>query len=245
MLSRFIDSHVLVASLRACGDNSLVNQGEATRTLWFWFCSLFVTLVVSPSCVFSQDPHDYVLNLPYTAQVIGTSFEVSADGTRVRHEDRLVWRRDSQGRTRIENCDRKSDVVTLYIPMRHQFIQLFPGSKTASVMTYSVPVPTHWQSIGKTTTESLGRRVINGIYAEGTRITHLIPSDIGLPDMVYVSEDWVSPDLKLIVLHRATSTNTNPSSNETTEIRDLDRGEPDASLFEIPADYKVVTQPSK
>jgi hypothetical protein len=108
-------------------------------------------------------------------------------------------------------------------------------------MTYSVPVPTRWQNVGKTTTESLGGRVINGIYAEGTRITHLIHSDSGRgPDIAYVSEDWVSPDLKLIVLHKGTSRNTNPSNDETTtEIRDLDRREPDASLFEIPVDYKI------
>ncbi|MGB8597479.1 MAG: hypothetical protein WCD48_18425, partial [Candidatus Sulfotelmatobacter sp.] len=63
--------------------------------------------------------------------------------------------RDSQGRTRIEsfashnlNCsdDRSQpDVVNLYVPLRRQFIQLFPGPKTASVMTYpgTGPTPAH------------------------------------------------------------------------------------------------------
>jgi len=218
-------------------------------TLWFW---VLLAAVACPSPVFCQDPHDYVPNLPYTAQVVGRGFETLVDGSRVRYEDRLVWMRDSQGRTRIENCashnlnrgdDRcQPDVVNLYIPLRRQFIQLFPGRKTASVMTWSEgPVPTHGQNVGKTTMERLGGRVINGIYAEGTRITTVIPSDTGRGvDIVYVSEDWVSPHLKLIVLHKGTSTNTNPSNNETTtEIRELDRSEPDASLFEIPADYKI------
>ena len=152
-----------------------MNRREQTRTLWFWFRVLFITTVASCSCALCQDVHDYVPSLPYTAQVVGTGFETLADGTRVRYEDRSVRIRDSQGRTRIESSDRNPGVVNLYIPLRHQFIQLFPGRKTASVMTYSVPVPTQWQNVGKTTTEDLGGRVINGIYAEGTRIKHVIP----------------------------------------------------------------------
>jgi hypothetical protein len=203
---------------------------------------VLVAAFACPSLAFSQDPHDYVPNLPYTAQVVGTGFETSADGTRVRYEDKLVWMRDSQGRTRIESGDRRPGVVSLYIPLRRQFIQLFPGSKTASVQTWSPgPVPTHFQNVGKETRESLGGRLINGIYAEGTRITQVIPADSGRgSDIVNVFEDWVSPDLKLTVLHKGASTNTNPSNNETkTEIRELDRNEPDASLFEIPANYKI------
>jgi hypothetical protein len=159
--------------------------------------------------------------------------------------------RDSQGRTRIEsfasdnpNCrtDRcQPDVVNLYVPLRHQFIQLFPGTKTASVLSWGTgPVPTHWQNLGKTTTESLAGGLINGIYAEGTRITRVIPSDGGLgPDIVHVEEKWVSSDLKIIVLAKDTS--TNPSDETTTELRELNRSEPDAALLEIPADYRIVS----
>ena len=45
--------------------------------------------------------------------------------------------------------------------------------------------------------------------------------------------------LKIIVLDEYQNTNT--GSDETiTEIRGLDRSEPDPTLFEIPPDYKVV-----
>lgn len=128
-------------------DNFPVARHEKIRALWFW---VLLAAVACPSRVFCQDPQDYVPGLPYTAQVVGTGFQTLADGTRVRYEDRLVWMRDSQGRTCIEVfpeddsncCNGKPDSVNLYIPLRHQFIQLFPG-KTASVATYSVPVPTH------------------------------------------------------------------------------------------------------
>jgi hypothetical protein len=217
------------------------------RTLPFWFS----VLIVVASCdgyALCQDAHDYVPNLPYTAHVVTTSFETLADGTRARREDKVIQMRDSQGRTRIEvfqdkdsNCCNhgKPDWINLYIPLRHQFIQLFPG-KTASVMTYSVPVPIHGQKLGKTTTESLGGRLINGIYAEGARITQVIPPENGRgADIVYVEEEWVSPDLKIIVLSKGTNT-TNPGEETTTEIRELSRSEPVPALFVIPADYKIV-----
>jgi len=107
-------------------------------------------------------------------------------------------------------------------------------------MLYSVPVPTRGQNLGKTTTESLGGRLIHGIYAEGKRFTDVIHSDGGRgPDIVYVEENWISPELKIVVLSKDTSS-TSPGEETTTETRELNRSEPDAALFDIPADYKVV-----
>jgi hypothetical protein len=109
-------------------------------------------------------------------------------------------------------------------------------------MTYSIPVPTHGQDLGKPTTESLGGRLINGVPAEGTRIMRVVPFYGGRgPDIVDVEEKWVSADLKITVLAKDT-TSTNPGEETTTEIRELDRSEPDPALFEIPTDYKVVVK---
>jgi hypothetical protein len=193
-------------------------------------------------------PWEYVPNLPYTAQVVATDVQTEADGARVQRETRVFQARDSQGRTRIEsfqsnNADRP-EVVNLYVPLRRQFIQLFPGQKTARVMTLpgTGPIPTHGLSLNavRTTVETLPGQTIHGIYAEGTRTTQVMPSDDGHgPDVVDVSEDWVSPDLKIVVLSKTTS--TDPGSDQTTTaIRQLDRGEPDTALFEIPAGYQIV-----
>jgi hypothetical protein len=226
-----------------------VDQREQARKPWLWFWAL--TLAACSSQALCQDLHDYVPNLPYIAQVVGTAFETLADGARVRRENKVTQMRDSQGRTRIEvfqdddskrNNGGKPDWVNLYIPLRRLFIQLFPGQRTASVMTYSVPVPTHGQDLGKTTTESLGERLINGVSAEGTRITRVIPFSGGRgPDIVDVEEKWVMPDLKITVIAKDT-TSTNPGEETTTEVRELDRSEPDPALFEIPTDYKVVVK---
>jgi hypothetical protein len=186
------------------------------------------------------DPLDYVPNLPYTAEVIATDVHTQADGRQVQFITRVFEARDSQGRTRIESF--RSG--TLYVPLRRQFIQLFPAQKTARVMTFpgTGPIPTHGPSLNavKTTTETLPGKTIHGIYAEGTQTTQVIPADNGDgADVVDVKETWVSPDLKIVVFSK--DTRTDPSSEQTIrEILQLDRSEPSAALFEIPADYKIV-----
>lgn len=114
-----------------------MDRCEQTRTLGFWFWVPFVTIAACSSQALCQDPHDYVPNLPYTAQVVQTYTDTEPDGTRVRHQEKLVEMCDSQGRTRIET----PGVVNLYVPLQRQFIQLFPGRKTASVMTWTYPSP--------------------------------------------------------------------------------------------------------
>ena len=129
--------------------------------------------------------------------------------------------------------------MNLFVPLQRQFIQLFPGRKTASVMTWDVPVPRQGDPNDKNIKrESLPGRTIHGIYCEGTRVTFLIPHDDGrAAEVGCVEETWVSPDMKIGVLTKSAGT-----CDETiTEIRELDRSEPDAALFEIPPDYKVVT----
>jgi len=132
--------------------------------------------------------------------------------------------------------------VNLYVPLRRQFIQLRPGTKTARVMTFpgTGPVPTHFDPNDISfPTESLPGQTIHGIYTVGTRITRVIPSHNGRgAEVAFVEEKWVSPDLKIVVLAKYGS---NRSNETIDEIRELERSEPDAALFEIPSDYKVET----
>jgi hypothetical protein len=91
---------------------------------------------------------------------------------------------------------------------------------------------------GRRKTESLGKRMIEGVEAEGSRVTTSIPAgEIGntLPIEI-VDETWHSSELQLVVM----SKHLDPRSGETTyRLTNLDRGEPDRSLFEIPPDYTV------
>jgi hypothetical protein len=86
--------------------------------------------------------------------------------------------------------------------------------------------------------ESLGRQAIEGVEAEGTRVTFTIAAGkIGNErPIVTVNERWYSPELQTVVL----SKNSDPRMGETTyRLTNISRGEPDPSLFQVPTDYTV------
>jgi hypothetical protein len=91
-------------------------------------------------------------------------------------------------------------------------------------------------------TESLGDKAIDGVSVTGTRTTNTIPAGtIGNDkDLVVTRETWYSPDLKLVIQ----STQTDPRFGETTySLTNMQRSEPDATLFQVPAGYTVEKVP--
>lgn len=86
--------------------------------------------------------------------------------------------------------------------------------------------------------EDLGDQTIEGVKARGTRTTTVIPAGaIGndLPITV-TSEEWFSPDLKVLVMTK----HADPRSGETTyRLTGIARGEPSPSLFEVPAGVTI------
>jgi hypothetical protein len=87
--------------------------------------------------------------------------------------------------------------------------------------------------------EALGQKLIEGIPAEGTRTTVTIAAgQIGNEQpLQIVSETWFSAELRTVVMSRR----SDPRSGETVfRLSNLSRSEPPRSLFEVPADYKVM-----
>ncbi len=87
--------------------------------------------------------------------------------------------------------------------------------------------------------ESLGNQVIEGVTAQGTRVTTTIPTgEIGnIRPIEVVDERWYSNELQIPVLTK----HSDPRSGETIyRLQNINRSEPDHSLFEVPADYKIV-----
>jgi hypothetical protein len=87
--------------------------------------------------------------------------------------------------------------------------------------------------------ENLGDQTIEGIHTVGTRVTSTIPAGkMGNEKPITVtSERWYSPELKATVMTK----HNDPWSGELkTEFKNVSNGEPEASLFAVPADYKVV-----
>ena len=91
----------------------------------------------------------------------------------------------------------------------------------------------------KPTIEHLGRQIVEGVVAEGTRSTTTIPAgQIGneLP-LTIVSERWFSPELKVLVVSRR----SDPRFGETTyRLTNIVRAEPPPDLFEPPPEFTVV-----
>ena len=87
-------------------------------------------------------------------------------------------------------------------------------------------------------TDKLGTQMLEGVEATGIRTTVTIPAGaIGNEKPIsIVSERWTSPELQVVVL----STHRDPRFGDTTyRLTGITRGEPDKSLFEVPADYTV------
>ncbi len=87
--------------------------------------------------------------------------------------------------------------------------------------------------------EQLGTTFMEGVAVEGTRTTVTIPAgQIGNEQPInIVSERWMSPDLKVLVM----SKQSDPRFGETTyRLTNLSRAEPSPELFQIPADFKVM-----
>jgi hypothetical protein len=90
----------------------------------------------------------------------------------------------------------------------------------------------------ETKTESLGTQVIEGVVAEGKRVTRTIPAgQIGNERPLEItSEVWTSPELQMIVL----SKHNDPRFGETVyKLTNIQREEPDHSLFTVPSNFAV------
>jgi hypothetical protein len=92
------------------------------------------------------------------------------------------------------------------------------------------------------TSENLGSQTMQGVLVDGVRMTHTIPAgQIGNDQPIkIVTEVWTSPELQTIVY----SKRSDPRMGEQTfQLTNIQRGEPDPSLFTVPADFKVLDGP--
>jgi|SRR5450432_1546607 len=90
-------------------------------------------------------------------------------------------------------------------------------------------------------TRDLGSETIAGIILHGTRKQRTIPATLsGTSKDVTITDDyWYSEDLKVYLVLKHNDPRT---GEQVVGILDVDRKEPDASMFKIPPDYKVVDE---
>ncbi len=122
------------------------------------------------------------------------------------------------------------------------------GIKTGIVNGIGVALDAYAASFGaaaksryETKSEDLGTRDFDGVTAEGTRRTTIIPADaIGNERPIeVVYERWYSKELGVVVYSKTTDPRT---GEQTYKLTNLVRSEPDPSLFAVPTEYKKVGQ---
>ncbi|HUB52765.1 MAG TPA: hypothetical protein VL986_11475 [Terracidiphilus sp.] len=203
---------------------------------------------------------------PFSATRTITHTQTLADGTTITHTELMKEARDSQGRvftqelpspTNQEGHNRQ--MARIFDPVSHTAITYSPESKQANVL--HLPDSSQFQrrrgpagngpdaaeeverfrgntDMPAPTTESLGSKTINGVVAEGTRTTRVIPAGARGNDkpITITHETWKSTDLKVVVMR----VDTDPRDGTTTmELTNISRDEPAASLFQAPAGYTV------
>lgn len=90
-------------------------------------------------------------------------------------------------------------------------------------------------------TEDLGKQVMEGVQAEGSRSVLTIPAgSVGNERPIeIVSERWYSPELQTVIMSR----HLDPRAGETTyRLTNIRRVEQPRSLFEVPPDYTLSTE---
>ena len=207
-----------------------------------------------------------VKGAPFSATGTSETTQTLQDGSLIRRTSQVTMFRDSQGRSRhevtlsgfgpFEASGGPHKIVSIADPVAGAHFMLDAERKVAHKMEFHARGADaensqvfqqkmqerlqRKEASGALKTESLGTQTINGVVAEGTRITHTIPAgEIGNEKpILIVSERWYSPDLQIVVK----STRTDPRFGNTTyTVTNIQRTEPAATLFAVPADFTVET----
>jgi hypothetical protein len=92
------------------------------------------------------------------------------------------------------------------------------------------------------TNENLGPETVSGVTATGQRTTTIYPPGTynqNDKEIVTVNERWIDPKTGVVILTKNTGLTGNIATNS---IPDYQEGDPDPSLFQIPAGYKIVDE---
>jgi hypothetical protein len=195
-----------------------------------------------------------VTGAPFSATISTQISQTLSDGNRINRSTTGNIARDSQGRTRRDmtlpaigawgtSGQSAPHVVFINDSVAGARYVLQPNRKIARKMQWRERgdrnrSPRGQRQENNVTTLSLGTQTINGVSAEGTRTTRTIPAGaIGNANpIVITNERWYSPELQTVVM----SKRSDPFQGETTfQLTNIQRQEPEASLFQVPSDYAV------
>jgi hypothetical protein len=195
-----------------------------------------------------------VQGAPYSAQAVTQFTQTLADGNHIQRTTTASVARDSQGRTRTErsfgaigalSARGASKTVVIYDPVASMSYVLDPESRTArskqiaaarlGSVNENARLP---RSLMSAKTEDLGTQAIQGVSAQGKRITRTILAgqEGNEKEIDIVTETWYSPDLQVVVMSKT----SDPRYGESVyQLNSITRTEPDPALFAVPSDYTV------
>jgi EF hand len=198
-----------------------------------------------------------VKDAPFSAETIREESKRLFDGSLIKNESKGLIYRDGFGRTRQEQPfefiggfqvrgenNQPKRLVSIVDAVAGNGYSVDAESKTFFKYPMQENPPFPRKEPREAKTESLGTKNIEGVNAEGTRITHEIPvGKIGNDKPIYVvTEKWFSPELQIIIL----SKHSDPFIGEVVfKLVNIKLGEPAADLFKIPSDYKLQNMPKR
>lgn len=203
-----------------------------------------------------------VTGAPFSAVAVSETTQTLSDGNHISRKTQTNLFRDSQGRVRKEitlagfgpmaTSEQPKSFVVINDPVAGATFMLHPDQKTAERMgrpfaekgalrrAMRDKMESRQEQSGNVNVrkEDLASQTIAGITAQGIRVTKTIPAgQIGNEKPItIVREVWYSNDLQTVVM----SKHSDPWSGETTyTLTNIQRTEPDASLFAVPSDFTV------
>lgn len=196
-----------------------------------------------------------VTGAPYSAEVSNTSVKMLQDGNSIQHSMTGHVARDRQGRTYSEETmtgmwgkNGSKTVTFISDPIAGYVYSLDAETKTATRRALHQRSGEHADAEAKpvnpnVATTELGTQVMNGVNVAGKKVTHTVPAgEMGnsLP-IVSTNETWFSSDLQVAV----SATRSDPREGKSTYLlNNIQRTEPAATLFQVPADYTMKDAPS-
>lgn len=197
-----------------------------------------------------------VTGAPFSGTQVTVHTQTLANGNVIQRQEQTTLYRDSQGRVRAEitrtgpngGSHTTVEIVDPVAGVRHtlnaqnktDFQAAMPNrqNRNASGAARPNPAGRRNQDAANIVREELGTQTVNGVTAAGTRVTHTIPANmIGNAQAIQiVREVWRSADLKVPVMVK---TSDPRFGSEVIQLTNVNRAEPDASLFQTPGDYTV------
>ena len=193
-----------------------------------------------------------VRGLPFSAKVELETVSQLQDGTQITHKTYNLDARDSAGRTHnemrnwitAEGEEPSLTRVELYDPATRTRTDLFPLTKLARQWAVGVAAqatPAAGIAKPETTREEIGTDTMEGLPVKGVRVTQTYATGALGNDrpLTIVTEYWYAAELRINLL---TKRKDPRYGVQTVRVTELERQEPDAALFAIGGEYKVVNE---